>query len=218
MKTGNKILFVLCAIAIAVGIGIYFEAKAYQKTAKTTLGTVVNSSLSRYEIKYTSDDGTERTYKGTHGKRRTHRDGDIVKVFYRIDNPDKVRISDGVKGGKKMVFYTFLLLLFNIYSAYQGSKKEKSDNYFRTTGRKVEAQILKTDKDMTLTIRGENPYYIDCLWVDPMTGREYNHTIRYVWKDPKILLSGHNGIDVYIDRNNPEKYFMDIAFLGAAAK
>jgi hypothetical protein len=218
MKSGNKILFVLCAIAIAIGVGIYLEAKAFQKTAKIAQGTVTFSSMTFYEIKYTSDDGIERTYKGTHGKYRSHRDGDKVKVFYNIDNPDKVRISDGVKSGKKMVFYTFLLLLINMYSVYQGRKKEKSDNIFRTTGRKVEAQILKIDKDMTVTIQRKNPYCIDCRWVDPMTGKEYTHTIRYLWKDPKILLAGRNSIDVYVDRNDPEKYFMDISFLGAGAK
>jgi hypothetical protein len=218
MKSGNKILFVLCAIGIAIGTGIYFEAKAFQKTAKITQGIVTFSSMTFYEIKYTSYDGIERTYKGTHGRYRNHRDGDIVKIYYNTDNPDKVRISDGAKSGKKMVFYTFLLLLFNMYSVYQGRKKEKSDNFFRTTGRKMEAQILKIDKDMTITIQRKNPYCIDCSWVDPMTGKKYTHAIRYVWKDPKILLAGRNSIDVYIDRNYPEKYFMDISFLGAAAK
>jgi hypothetical protein len=219
MKSGNKILFVLCGIAIAVGVGIYLEAKAFQKIAKVTVGTVANSSLSRYEIKYTSDDGSERIYKGVHSsKGRSYHNGEKLKVFYKTDNPDNMRITDGVRSGKKIVFYTFLLLLFNMYSVYQGRKKEKSENIFRTAGRKVEAHILKIDKDMTVTIQKKNPYCIDCRWVDSITGKEYTHTIRYVWKDPKILLVGRNSIDVYIDRNDPEKYFMDISFLGASAK
>ena len=63
MKPGNKILFVLCAIGIAAGVYIYLEAKSFQKTASVTMGTVVNSGLSRYEIRYTSGDGIERIYK-----------------------------------------------------------------------------------------------------------------------------------------------------------
>ena len=117
-----------------------------------------------------------------------------------------------------MMFWTFLLLLFNTYSAYQGRKKEKSESIFRTTGRKIEAQILNIDNDMTITIQGKNPYCIDCRWIDPITGREYTHTIRNVWQDPKILLAGRNSIDVYVDRNDPEKYFMDISFLGDGAR
>jgi hypothetical protein len=219
MKTGNKILFVLCGIAIASGVAIYLEASAFQKTAKVTQGTVANSSLSRYEIKYDSDDGIERIYKGTQSsKGRTYHNGDKLKVFYKTDNPDKCRISDGKKSGKKVVFWAFILLLFNLLSVYSGRKKDKTEKAFKTTGRKVVAQIMKTDIDMTTTVLKKNPYFIDCKWVDPMTGREYTHTIRYVWADPKTLLSGRNGIDVYIDRKDPEKYFMDIAFLGDAAK
>jgi hypothetical protein len=219
MKPGNKILFVLCAIALAAGVIIYLEASAFQKTAKVTKGYVSGTSLSRFEIKYFSDDGKERIYAGNHGgKGRRYHDGEEIKVYYQIDNPDKARISDGKKGGKKVVFWGFILLLFNLLSVSQDKKRNKSENYFKTTGRKVEAQILKTDIDMSTTIMKKNPYYIDCKWVDPMTGKEYTHTIRYVWTDPKTLLAGRNGIDVYIDRNDPEKYFMDIAFLGEAAK
>jgi hypothetical protein len=220
MKPGNIILFVLCGITIAIGVIIYFEASAFQKTAKITKGVVANSSLSRYEIKYTSDDGIVRTYKGVHGSKggRTHHDGETVKVFYKIDNPDVCRISDGVKGGKKVVFWGFILLLFNLVSIYSGKKKDRTEKEFKTTGRKVEAKIMKTEIDMETTIMKKNPYYIDCKWVDPMTGREYYHTIRYIWTDPKILLAGRSTIDVYIDRKDPENYFMDIGFLGDSAK
>jgi hypothetical protein len=140
-----------------------------------------------------------------------------VKVFYRIDNPDKSRISDGVKGGKKVLFWSFIMVLFNTLSVYHLRKKDKTEKDFKTTGRKVEAQIMKIDVDLTTTIMKKNPYYIDCKWVDPMTGKEYFHTIRYIWTDPKTLLAGRNSIDVYIDRNIPEKYYMDIAFLGDSA-
>jgi hypothetical protein len=219
MKPGNIILFILCGIAIAAGVVIYLEASAFQKTAKVALGIVANTSLSGYEIKYISGDGIERTRTGTHGgKGRKYHDGEKVKVFYQIDNPDKCRISDGVKGGKKVIFWSFILLLFNLLSLYHGRKKDRSEKHFKTSGRKVEAQILKTGLDMTITIMKKNPYYIDCKWVDPITGREYTHTIRYIWTDPKTLLAGLNSLDVYIDRNDPEKYFMDIAFLGEGAK
>jgi hypothetical protein len=219
MKTGNIILFVLCTIAIAIGVAIYLEASSFQKTAKVTQGIVANSSLSRYEIKYTSDDGIERTYKGTHSsKGGRYNDGDKVKVFYQTDNPDKSRISDGVKSGKKVVFWSLIMLLFNLLSVYQGKKKDKTEKDFKTTGRKVEAQILRTDIDLTTTVLKKNPFFIDCKWVDQMTGKEYTHTIRNIWTDPKPLLAGRNSIDVYIDRNDPEKYFMDIAFLGDSAR
>lgn len=124
MKTGNKILFVLCAIAIAIGVAIYLDAAAFQKTAKATVGTVVNSGSTYYDVRYTSDDGVERTHRGSQPKNGKHRDSERMKVFYQTDNPDKARISDGVKGGKKVVFWGFILLLINFTSIYFGRKKE----------------------------------------------------------------------------------------------
>jgi len=219
MNTGNKILLVICGITFAAGIIIYLEAASFQKTAKLTAGTVVNSSMSRYEIKYTSDDGIERTSQRTHSsKGRKYHDGDKVKVFYQIADPDKTHTSDGKKGGKKVVFWGFILLLFNLTMIYFNRKKETTEKYFKSTGRKVEAQILKIDIDMENTIMKKNPYYIHCKWTDPMTGKEYRHTIKYIWQDPETLLAGRKTIDVYIDRKDPEKYFMDIAFLGETAK
>ena len=219
MKTGNIILFVLCGIAIAAGVAIYLEASAFQKTAKITVGTVANSSLSRYEIKYTSDDGVERTFKGTHSsKGGRYRDGDIKKVFYKTDNPDKCRISDGKKSGKKIVFWAFIMLLFNLFLVYNNRKKDRTEKDFKTTGRKVEAEITKIDTDVNTTFLEKHPYFIDCTWVDPITGKEYIHTIKNIWIDPKPLLAGRNKMDVYIDRQDPDKYFIDTEFLGDLAK
>ena len=218
MNIGNKILYVLCGIAIAAGVITYLEASAYQKNAKVSMGVVANSGMTYYDIKYISNDGIERTYKGVHSRKGgTFHNGDKVKVFYRIDNPDKSRISDGVKRGKQVLFWSFIMVLFNTLSVYHLRKKNKTEKDFKTTGRKVEAQIQRIDFDMSLTVLKAHPYFIDCKWVDPITGKEYTHTIRYVWTDPKTLLAGRNTIDVYIDRNDPEKYYMDIAFLGDSA-
>jgi hypothetical protein len=219
MNTGHKILFVICAITIIAGVAIYFEASAYQKKSKIAVGTVVNSRISYFDIKYTSDDGIERIYNGRSSSKGHHyHDNEKVKVFYLIDNPDKIRISDGKKGGKKVVFWGFVLLLFNLFMVYTNRKRAKISNSFKATGRKVEAQVLRTDFDPEHSVFKKIPYCIDIKWSDPMTGKEYAHTIRYVWEDPRTLLAGRKTIDVYIDRNDPDKYFMDIEFLGPAAK
>jgi hypothetical protein len=218
MKPGNIILLVICLVAIGIGTAIYFEASAFQKTAKITLGTVTSSDVSSYNVQYTSDDGVERSYKGRHGKTKKAHTGEKKKIFYQADNPDKARITDGVKGGKKVIIFAFLLLVLNIYLIYTNRKRDKLSTGFKTTGRKVEAEIMKIDVDLEKTFMEKHPYYIECRWVDPMTGREYYRTIRDIWTDPKPLLAGRTRIDVYIDRQDPEKYYMDIEFLGDIAR
>jgi hypothetical protein len=218
MKSGNIIMFVICAITLAIGTTIYFEASAFQKNAKITQGITANSGSTYFDVIYTSDDGVERTHRGTQGKNHKTHDGETKKVFYQSDNPGKSRIYDGVKGGKTVVIVAILLLLVNLVSIYQSKKRNKTESYYKTNGRKMEAEITKIDTDLSITIMKKHPWLIDCKWVDSMTGREYTHTIRYIWVDPETVLSGRKAIDVYVDREDPEKYFMDIAFLGEVAK
>ena len=203
---------------MAAGTAIYFEASAFQKTAKVTQGIVANSSSTYYDVKYTSDDGIERTHKATQGKNGKLRNGEKKKVFYQTDNPDKSRITDGVKGGRTTIIISIALLLVNLLSIYQGKKRSRTANTFKTTGRKVEAEITRMDTDLSITIREKHPWLIDCKWVDPITGKEYTHTIKNIWVDPRTALAGRNSIDVYIDREDPENYFMDIAVLGDIAR
>jgi hypothetical protein len=218
MNRGNIILLILCAIGIIIGTILLVEGSAFQKSAKITQGTVTNSSSTYFYVTYTSDDGSERTHKGSQSKNRKHRDGETMKVFYQTDNPDKSRITDTVKGGKTVLIVMGLLLLLDMYLIYTNRKRGRVSDNFRTTGRKVGAEIIKIDTDMTTTILEKHPYFIECRWVDPQTGREYSHTIRNIWTDPKPLLAGRNSIDVYIDRTDPENYFMDIEFLGELAR
>lgn len=214
MYRGNIILLVLCLVGIAIGVAIYLEASAFQKTAKVAVGTVVSTEISYYYVKYISDDGAERTYKGNHAKGRKYYTGDKVRLIYQPDNPDKPRLTDGKKTGKRVIVIMMLLLILNLYFIYTNKKRSKTANIFKTTGRKVEAEITKIDIDMKTTVLNKHPHFIDCRWVDPMTGKEYTHTIKNIWVDPYSVLAGRKTIDVYIDRQNPDKYFMDIDFVG----
>jgi hypothetical protein len=61
-------------------------------------------------------------------KNNKHHEGNKIKVFYRIDNPDKARISDGKKGGKKLIIVAIVMLLLNMISVFQGRARTRSGN------------------------------------------------------------------------------------------
>lgn len=100
MEQGNKIILVIGILAIALGIFVIFEASSFQKKARLTEGKVVYVLGSSYKIQYVTEDGTEKIKQGS-GKTHGFREGDSAKVWYRIDNPDRVRLSDGKKGGRR---------------------------------------------------------------------------------------------------------------------
>jgi hypothetical protein len=217
MNKGTKILLVLCLIAIIAGIAVIFEASAFQKNAKITEGIVENSRMSSFHVIYASDDGVKHDLYVSR-KNNGLNDGEKIKVFYRIDNPDKARINNGKKGGKKIIIIAFVMLLFDFYMIYNNKKTIRISNNFKTNGRKLQAEIIRVEIDNTITIQRKHPYSILCNWIDPFTGKEYMHTIKYIWKDPTPLLAGRKSLDVYIDSEHPEKYFIDTEFLGIISK
>lgn len=217
MYKGNLILLVICLIAMAAGTAVFFEASAYQKKAKVTVGTVNDRRISSYHVIYKSDDGAEHNMYVS-AKNNKYNDGEKIKVFYQPNNPDNARITDGKKVGKVIIIIAFVMLLLDFYLIYVNRKKIKESNYFKTNGRKVGAEILGIDSDLSITFRGKHPYLINCKWTDPFTGKEYTHTIKNIWKDPAPFLAERNTIDVYIDKENPDKYFMDTEFLGDIAR
>ncbi|HLP73375.1 MAG TPA: DUF3592 domain-containing protein [Bacteroidales bacterium] len=213
MNKGTIILLVMCLLAILAGIVVYFEASAFQKKARIAEGIVTDTRMSSYHVIFTPDNEAEQNLyisARTHG----HHDGDKVRVFYNPDNPAKARITDGKRGGKKIIFWAFVVLVFDLYMMYLNRKNNRITSNFKTNGRKVLAEITGVETDYNTTIRKVHPYTINCKWSDPITGKTYNDSIKYIWKDPAPLLSGRTGIDVYIDRQDPGKYMIDKEFLG----
>lgn len=124
MEQGNKIILVLGILAIAAGVFVILEASSFQKKAVSTEGKVVHVLGSSYKIQYFTDDGTEKIYQGS-GKTHGFREGNSVRVWYRTDNPDRVRFTDGKKGAKTLLITGIVCILFGIYPLFL-KKKENS--------------------------------------------------------------------------------------------
>ena len=122
MEKGNKIILVLGIIAIAAGILVITEATAFQKKAVLTEGKVVYVLGSSYRIQYFTEDGTEKIKQGS-GKTHGYREGNVAKVWYRTDNPDKARLTDGKKGGKKIIIAGIVCILLGIYPLFLKKKE-----------------------------------------------------------------------------------------------
>jgi len=122
MQQGNRIILILGILAISAGICVYFEALSFQKNARLKKGTVVYVLGSSYRIQYIADDGTEKLKQGS-GKNHGFREGESTNVWYRTDNPDKARLSDGKKGGKKIFIAGAFCILLGIYPSFKRRQK-----------------------------------------------------------------------------------------------
>jgi hypothetical protein len=121
MEKGNKIILILGILVIAASVLVFFEASSFQKKAVFTEGKVVYVLGSSYKIQYFTRDGTEKIHRGS-GKTHGFREGNSVSVWYRTDNPDKSRITDGKKGAKTMFIAGLACILLGIYPLFQKKK------------------------------------------------------------------------------------------------
>ncbi len=114
MEKGNKIILVLGILAISAGVFVIFNFSSFREKAVLTEGKVVHVIGSSYKIQYFTDDGTEKIYQGS-GKTHGFREGNSVRVWYRTDKPDRIRLSDGKKGAKRLFISGIVCILFGIY-------------------------------------------------------------------------------------------------------
>lgn len=121
MEKGNKIILLLGFLAIAAGLLIKFEASSFQKKAVLTEGRVVHVIGSSFRIRYLTADGIEKTYQGS-GKTHGYHEGDIVKVWYKISNPNRVRFSDRKKESKTVIIAGIACILLGIYPLFMKKK------------------------------------------------------------------------------------------------
>jgi uncharacterized membrane protein HdeD (DUF308 family) len=117
MEKGNKIVLILGFLAIGAGVFVFFEASSFQKKAVLTEGKVVHVLGSSYRIQYFTVDGTEKIYQGS-GKTHGFREGNSVQAWYKADNPDRVRFSDGKKGAKTLFIAGIVCILLGIYPLF----------------------------------------------------------------------------------------------------
>jgi hypothetical protein len=122
MEKGNKIILVLGVLAIAAGVIVSREAASFQKKAVFTEGKVVHVLGSSYSIMYTTMDGTEKTYRGS-GKSHGYREGNRVNAWYKADNPDRVRFSDGKKMVRTLFIAGAFCILMGIYPLFMKKKE-----------------------------------------------------------------------------------------------
>jgi hypothetical protein len=121
MEKGNKIVLVLGILAIAGGIFVRYNASSFQKKAILTEGEVIHVIGTSYNIRYFTADGTEKVYQGS-GKTHGFREGNSVKAWYMIKNPDRVRFSDGKPGAKKLFIAGIVCILLGIYPLFMKKK------------------------------------------------------------------------------------------------
>jgi hypothetical protein len=92
---------------------------------------------------------------------------------------------------------------------FKGRRKE----LLKERGVKIKTQFVNVEVNRSLEVNGRNPYQITVQWKNPRTAAVHNFRSDNIWTDPTGRIPDE--VTVYIERDNPKKYYVDLSFLPA---
>lgn len=200
-----------------------FENNCEETTANVTRIDKKNGKKfgksTKYYTAYVSFKVGENEYEDIRLDRRTTsvNKGSTVEILYDKSNPSDIRRASSFNPAKKI--YTsigtfgvgaafFVISLFTDKKKnklkYRGSKRAK----LVETGDKYKAKVVNVIQDRYTKYKGQNPYIVECVMINPQTGKEEKYRSLYVARD--LANVDLQMVDVYISKENPAIYYVDV--------
>jgi hypothetical protein len=209
-------------LLVISGIIWYNKKKFETKSVKTT-GTVIDliakSSSSGSQptyspvINYLDAYGVKHRYIARYSSNPPeYKIGERVTIYYDLKNPDNANAAGWgeylgviIAGGLGLVFS----LLGGIYFGISTLRRRRNGR-LKQSGQLIRADVVAVDVNNAISVNRRHPWFIRCDWKDPLTGKKNSFKSGFIWTDPTPLIDTHKKIDVYLDPNNPRKYYVDI--------
>lgn len=217
--------FTLIGLGLLVAaVAMYSSTNGFLDQAISTEGRVTNlvrsqsgSSSSYFPvIQFFTRDGALVEFQSSTGSNPpSYSRGELVEVLYSPERPERAQINSFgslwggtlIIGGLGLVFF---LVGFSIILA--GSLGRRKADYLRQHGTPVISQLQSVEQNMAFSVNGRHPYRVLSQWQNPATSEVHVFRSQNLWFDPTSHLEDRP-ITVYLDKDNPRRYHMDLSFL-----
>lgn len=216
-------IFLALGVALLIIAGVItYKVKSFIDSAVETNGNVVDLLPARSNksttyapvVIYDDQYGVDHRYISNVSSSPPAYDiGEIVVIYYNPKNPDDAMIGGWqgylgaiICGGIGLIF-TLLGSIFLLARKFSNAR----NTHLKQTGLLVAAKFISVDMNRHVTVNRRHPFIIRCEWKDTLTGETYAFKSGFIWTDPGPVIDTNRKIDVYIDRNNPRKYYVDLA-------
>ncbi|WP_415888467.1 DUF3592 domain-containing protein [Neptuniibacter sp. SY11_33] len=224
-----KYLFSFIGLGLLVLAFVLFtNTKSFLETAVTAEGTVIELRASRSSdsltyhpvVSFVTKQGQQVTFSSSAGSNPpSYSQGEVVEVLYQSKSPQDAKINGfftlwggaTIVTGVGAVFFIVGILIL-IFSGMKGRKRD----YLKTQGVPIKAQIHTLDRNTCMETDGVSPFVISLQWHNPEDNKIYLFRSDDIWFDPTEYVVTDE-LTVYIDRNNPAKYHVDLSFLPEVA-
>ena len=224
-KTINIIFTIFAFVGILVMvIGVVIFVKFQQFSKKADEVTAIITDIQEYRS--TNSDGeTEYNhvvfvrydYEGyTHDVKlsvysSSMRVGKSITLLVDPDNPRKVKVK-GLESWPALIPIGIGLIfaLVGIIPLIVMGKKERKASFLMQNGRRLQAVIDEIKENTTISVNDQYPYNIYCSYDDGVGGSVYHFKSDNVWADPYELCDVGSVIDVLVNPNDYNEYYVDV--------
>lgn len=92
----------------------------------------------------------------------------------------------------------------------------RKNAWLRQNGRRIQAELTRVELNRSVSTNGLHPYRIVCQWLDPVTNQMRVFKSADMVFDPTSYIHSKT-IEVLIDPDRPQRYWVDTSFLPGAA-
>jgi hypothetical protein len=217
---------------LIVGAVVLVRTVRFVADAEHATGTVIDMSRERDSeggvtfypvVRFTTAAGERIEFVSTSGSNPpSETPGDRVEVLYNPDDPSAAKLSG--------LFHVWLLpiILLVMGAVFAGSAwfvrrtitpgpSEADIEWLRAHGNHVKGGSPRAVHDESLVVGGRSPFLVEVDVHDPVRNEVRVLTSARVWFDPVPYLEDLEALDVYIDPERSERYFIDLSFLPSRA-
>ena len=200
---------ILFTAGIAVGVSSHtFRQKAEPVNAVIlAMRGATSESLGTPVVEYAVD-GKSYTATLNMASSSMH-PGKRITVYYQKSNPQEVRYLDD--NGWLILLFVFMGIVFiGMGTAFWLVKRghERKARRLLATGKVVGAEITGIDEDTNSSMNGRHPIVVSCRYIAP-DGRVYFFRSGSFWYE-SYEIDPKKKVRVYVDRNNPADYYVDV--------
>ena len=140
--------------------------------------------------------------------------GDAVTVRYDPRRPEKARLDSFLENWFVATLLGGLGIVFTGLAAgfvVTGVASRRRRAWLEQHGLRIDAKVTGVAIDSRIRVNHQHPWRIQAQWLDPQRNTMHLLQSEAIWFDPTDLLPATVG--VWIDPNNPKRYWMDVGFL-----
>ena len=141
--------------------------------------------------------------------------GEKVEVLYFPAKPQEARINSFFSLWGGSVIPGVMGAIFFLIGAgvtLVPMLKKRQGEYLKEQGRAIETDFKSVRVNGAVFVNGRNPFRVLTQWKDPASSQVRVFESNDIWYDPTNHINSQR-IRVFIDKNNPKKYYVDLSFL-----